>query len=137
MPEPGSKAAAYEDKIRAHPQRYAAIQTVVGVAKVVVPIIVAILLARLAFRIPLPDWDLPDLPWPNLPDLPWPDLPSPNLPDITVPGWVRWLLDKAKYVVPVLIAIGLAQGEIKRRQKQDQLREELDASDDQQAPGPP
>ncbi len=136
VPEPGSKAAAYEEKIRAHPQRYAAIQTVIGVAKVVVPIIVAILLARLAFRIPLPDWDLPHLPWPNLPDLPWPDLPSPNLPDINLPGWVRWLLDKAKYVVPVLIAIGLAQGEIKRRQKQDQLREEL-KGDDQQAPGPP
>ena len=27
--------------------------------------------------------------------------------------------------MPVLIAVGLAQGEIKRRQKQDQLREEL------------
>ena len=54
VPEPGSKAAAYEEKIRAHPRRYAAIQTALGVAKVVVPIIVALLLARLAFRLPLP-----------------------------------------------------------------------------------
>ncbi len=144
VPEPGSKAAAYEEKIRAHPRRYAAIQAAVGVARVVVPIIVAIMLARLAFRIPLPDWDLPDLPWPNLPDLPWPDLPSPHLPDVDLPGWVTWLLDKAKYVVPVLIAIGLAQGEVKRRQKQDRLRAELRGKgdpkadqDDQQSPGPP
>jgi hypothetical protein len=129
VPEPGSKAAAYEDRIRLHPRRYAAIQTAVGVAKVVVPIIVAVLLARLAFRIPLPDWDLPDLPWPDLPDIPWPDLPSPNLPDVSVPGWVSWLLEKAKYVVPVLIAVGIAQGEIKRRQKQDQLRAEMRTKD--------
>ena len=53
---------------------------------------------------------------------------------------MKWLLDKAKYVVPVLIAIGLAQGEIKRRQKQDQLRAELQdkpGQAEQQAPGPP
>lgn len=131
VPEPGSKAAAYEDKIRAHPQRYTATQTALGVGKVVVPIIIAVLLARLAFRIPLPDWDLPHLPWPNLPDL-----PSPNLPDLSVPDWLTWLLEKAKYVVPVLIAIALAQGEIKRRRKQDALRAELDP-DDQQTPGPP
>ena len=127
VPAPGSRAAAYEEKIRAHPRRYAAIQTTLGVAKVVVPIIVALVLARLAFQIPLPNWDLPDIPWPNLPDLPWPDLPNPNLPD--APGWLTWLLDKAKYVVPVLVAVGIAQGEIKRRQKQDRLRAELHAKD--------
>jgi hypothetical protein len=33
------------------------------------------LLARFAFSIPLPDWDLPNLPRLDLPDIPWPDLP--------------------------------------------------------------
>jgi hypothetical protein len=34
------------------------------------------LLARFAFSIPLPDWDLPNLPRLDLPDIPWPDLPA-------------------------------------------------------------
>ena len=38
-PEPGSRAAAYEQKVREHPRRYAAIQTAGGVAKVVVPLL--------------------------------------------------------------------------------------------------
>lgn len=131
-PEPGSKAAAYEEKVRTHPRRYAVLATTVGVAKVVVPIVVALLLARVAFSVPLPDWNLPELPSPDLPELPWPDLPSPNLPDVSVPDWVRWLLDKSKYVVPVLVAIAIAQGEIKRRRKQDQLRAELRAKHSEQ-----
>lgn len=126
-PEPGSKAAAYEARIRAHPRRYAAIQTALGVAKVLVPIVIGLLLARLALRIDLPGINLPDIPGPNLPDIPWPDLPSPNLPEISVPDWLWWILDKAKYVVPVLIAVGLAQAEIKRRRRQDELRDELRA----------
>lgn len=160
-PEPGSKAAAYEEKVRAHPRRYAAIQTLGGVAKVVLPILVALLIARLAVRVRLPDWDLPDIPWP---DVPWPDLPSipwPDLPDITVPDWLVWVLDKTEYVVPVVIAVVLARAEIRRRRRQDRLREELrarpgdsaraisaraadrhgapdrDDSGDQQSPGPP
>ena len=55
-PEPGSPAAAYEDRVRAHPRRYAVIQTAGGAAAVVVPILVTLLLARLAFAI---NW-----PWP-------------------------------------------------------------------------
>jgi hypothetical protein len=35
---------------------------------------------------------------------------------------VRWLLDKAKYVWPVLLAYVLARAEINRRRKQDELR---------------
>lgn len=121
-PEPGSPAARYEEKVRAHPGRYAAIQTVGGVAKVVVPIVVTLLLARLAFSFDWPDWNLPDLPSPDLPDLPFPSLPDLPLPDVSLPGWLRWILEHAKYVVPILVAFGLAQAEIKRRRKQDELR---------------
>ncbi len=131
-PEPGSPAAHYEDKVRAHPGRYAAIQTVGGVAKVVVPIVVALLLARFAFSFDWPDWNLPDLPSPNLPDLPSPNLPSIPFPDVSLPGWLRWILEHAKFVVPILIAFGLAQAEIKRRRKQDELRAERAAQRDKE-----
>jgi hypothetical protein len=123
VPEPGSPAAAYEQRVRDHPRRHVALATAGGVAKVVVPLVLFYLLAQLAFSLPLPDLprpDLPDLPWPNLPNLP--DIPWPDLPDWELPGWVRWTLDKAKYVGPVVLAIVLARGEIHRRRKQDELR---------------
>lgn len=123
VPEPGSAAAAYEEKIRLHPGRYAALATAGGVAKVVVPLVLGLLAVRFAVSIPWPDLPLPDLP--DLPRIPWPDLPGvpwPDLPDLRLPGWVRWLLDKAKYVWPVVIAYVLARAEVNRRRKQDELR---------------
>ncbi|SDE12229.1 hypothetical protein [Nocardioides lianchengensis] len=127
VPEPGSPAAAYEDRVRAHPTRYALIATVGGVAKVVLPILLAVLAARVAVSIPWPDWNLPSVPTPDLPSIPTPDLPSipwPDLPDVSVPGWVEWLLDKVKYVWPIVLAVVIARGEIRRRRKQDELREQ-------------
>jgi hypothetical protein len=118
-PEPGSRAAEHEDRVREHPGRYAAIQTAGGVARVVVPILLTLLTVRFALSFDWPDWDLPDVPTPNLPDIPWPDLP-----DITLPAWLRWVLEHAHYVIPILIAFALAQAEIKRRRKQDELRAE-------------
>jgi hypothetical protein len=119
-PEEGSPAAAYEERVRANPRRYALLQTVGGAAAVVVPILVTILLGRLAFSIDWPDWSLPSIPTPDLPSLPLPHLPS--LPDISLPAWLRWLLDKAKYVWPIVVAYVIARGEIARRRKQDELR---------------
>ena len=126
-PEPGSPAAAYEEHVRAHPRRYEVLQTAGSVAAVVVPILVTLLLARLAFSInwPWPDWDLPRLPLPDLPEIPWPSIPWPDLPGVSLPGWVREVLDKAKYVWPVVLAYVLAKAEINRRRKQDALRAEL------------
>lgn len=127
-PEPGSPAAAYEQKLRDHPRRYATIQTAGGVAKVLVPI----LLTLLVITLPWPDLSLPAVPWPDvpwpdisLPAVPWPDisLPAVPWPDVTVPGWVRWLLDHARYVVPVVIAFVLARAELRRRRRQDELRQ--------------
>ena len=82
---------------------------------------------RLAVDIPWPHLPLPNLP--DLPEIPWPDLPSvplpdlPDLPDVQVPDWLRWILDKAKYVWPVVIAYVLARGEIRRRREQDRKRQ--------------
>jgi hypothetical protein len=64
----------------------------------------------------LPDLRLPDI---DLPDLPIPSIPFPDLPDVTMPGWVGSIADIAKYVVPVVIALAVAQAEIKRRAAKD------------------
>jgi hypothetical protein len=118
-PEPGSKAARREEAVRAHPERYALTQTVGGVAKVVVPIVLTVLFARFAFSLPLPRPDLPSLPRPDLPSLPLPDLP-----DWSAPGWVEAVLNVAHYVWPVVLAYVIARGEIKRRRRQDERREQ-------------
>lgn len=132
VPEPGSPAADHEDRVRAHPQRYALVAGLIGAARVVVPIVAVALFARLAVSVPWPDWDLPsiplpdiswpDIPWPDLPSVPWPDLPSIPWPDWSLPGWLVWLIDHAHYVVPVVVALVLARNEIRRRAKQDELR---------------
>jgi hypothetical protein len=120
VPVPGSAAERHEQRVRANPNRYAATQTAGGVARVVVPIVLTVLLARLAFSIDWPDWNLPDLP--DLPDVPWPDLPDIPVPDVTLPGWLRWILENAHCVIPVLVAFALARAEIRRRRTQDELR---------------
>ena len=127
VPDPGSAAARYEDKVRAHPERYALLQTVGGVGKVVVPIVLASLLARFVFSLPIslpsiPSPDLPSLPRPDLPSLPLPDLPLPDLQAWSAPGWVEQVLDVAHYVWPVVLAFVLARAEIRRRRRQDEKR---------------
>jgi hypothetical protein len=117
IPEPGSRSAAYEDRVREHPTRYAAIATVVGVAKVVVPILLTLITIRFAVKLPFPD-----VPTPNLPSVPWPSIPLPDLPDWRLPDWLRWLLDRVKYVWPVVLAYVIARAEIKRRRLQDERR---------------
>lgn len=132
-PDPGSPAALREERVRRHPRLYAARHVVGGVAKVVVPIVAVWLLARLAFSVPLPSIPWPDIPWPDidLPSIPWPsiDLPSISLPrlDWEPPGWLQVVVDNAKYVVPVLIGIGFAYGETRRRRKQDERKAALRA----------
>jgi hypothetical protein len=122
VPEPGSRAAAYERRVLDHPTRFALVATAGGLAKVVVPIVFALVVVRFAVDLPWPH--LPRIPHPDLPDLPWPDVPLPDLPDVRLPGWARWLLDKASYVWPVVLAYVLARGEINRRRAQDRRRSE-------------
>lgn len=127
VPEPGSKAAEREQWIRDHPGRYQALAIAGGIAKVVVPILLTLLVVRFAVTLPWPDISLPSIPLPDLPSIPWPSIPLPDLPSIgwpdwQVPGWVRWVADHAKYVVPVLIAWAIAAAEIRRRREQDAKR---------------
>ncbi|UMG94557.1 hypothetical protein [Nocardioides sp. TF02-7] len=125
-PEPGSAAERHEQRMLAHPTRYTLLSTATAVAAVAVPILLAALLARLAFSIDLPDlpWpDLPRIPWPDLPAVPWPDLPSVPWPDWSVPGWVREVLSYLKYVWPVVLAFVVARGEIRRRRREAERRE--------------
>jgi len=132
-PEPGSKAAAREAWIRAHPNRHAARRTATAVAGVLLPLLMFWLLARIDLpwpsiplpRIPLPDWDLPSIPWPDI-AIPWPDW--------QLPAWVKEVLDKAKYVGPVLIAFVLARAEVRRRRAQDERKQSADAARREAAP---
>lgn len=128
-PEPGSAAAAREAWIRAHPRRYQARQTVLAVLRVVVPLVLVALLGRLVVVIDWPDINWPQLPaipwpdinWPDLPAIPWPDIDWPRIhwPDWQLPAWLKWVLDNAKYIVPVLMAFVLARREVVRRRNHD------------------
>jgi hypothetical protein len=122
-PEPGSPAALREQRIRDHPWRHATVATLGGVAKVVLPVLLGLLVVRFAVNLPWPSWNIP---WPDidLPRIPWPEVPWPDLdlPDWEVPAWVRWVADKVKYVWPVVLAFVLARAEVNRRRKQDELK---------------
>ena len=124
VPEPGSDAERYDDKLREHPNRYAAFAALGGVARVVVPILLTLLAVRLAISIP---W--PHVPFPDLPSVPWPDVPTPDLPDWHLPDEVRWVLDKVKYVWPVVVAYVIARAEIKRRRdRTDRAQPPMDST---------
>ncbi|MBB3674353.1 hypothetical protein [Modestobacter versicolor] len=119
-PEPGSKAAVREAWIREHPNLHAARRTGAAVLGVVLPILGIWLLSRIDIpwpSIPWPDWDLPSIPWPDI-SIPLPDWDLPELP-----AWLRELLDKAKYVVPVLVALAVARAEVRRRRAQDERKQ--------------
>lgn len=120
VPDPGSKADDHERRVREQPGRYAAVATVSGLARVVVPILLAVVGARFAFSLDLPTPDLPSLPRPGLPSLP---LPSAPLPEWEPPHRLLWLLDKAKYVWPIVLAYVIARAEIRRRRQQDEKRQ--------------
>lgn len=124
VPEPGSPAASYEERLREHPTRTSLLAGLGAVAGIVVPLLITALLARFAFSVPWPDWDLPSVPTPDLPSIPTPDLPSIPWPDWSLPGWLRPVRDVLGYVVPVVIAVVVARAEIRRRRQQDQRRQD-------------
>lgn len=121
-PATGSPAARYEERVREHPRRYAAIAAAGAVAKVLGGLLVVWLLAQVVVRVPWPDWNLPSIPWPDLPSIPWPELPSIPWPDVELPNFSTpdWL----QYVAPVLIAVAVALYEVRRRRQQDERRRE-------------
>ena len=126
-PEPGTRAAAREEWIRAHPHQHTARRTAVAVAGVVGPLLLFWLLSRIVVAVPWPDVDLPSIPWPDLPGIPWPDLPAIPWPDVDLPSipWPDvpdWVETAAKLVGPVLLAFLLARGEVRRRHQQDERK---------------
>ena len=140
-PEPGSPLALREERMAALPRLYAARHVAAGVAKVVGPLVVAWLFARLVgffdFSLPLPDIDRPDIELPSipLPDIPWPDLHLPSIPwpAWALPDWLVWLIDHAKLVFPIVVGMALARSEVKRRataaERRDALRRRGDPTD--------
>ncbi|UAL28914.1 hypothetical protein K8W59_13980 [Nocardioides rotundus] len=119
-PVPGSEAARRLEWIRDHPRLHAlrsGALTALGLGLIA-------LLTWLGSLIPWPSVDLPDIPVPTIPwpDIPWPDLPRVPLPDWRVPGWLEQVLGLVQYVWPVLVAIGLAAAESRRRRRQDARR---------------
>lgn len=101
---------------RDHPVLLASRHVVVAAVQV----IVALLGLRLVLNlVDLPDLDLPDLPdldLPDLPDLPWPDWSLPDLlPDWTLPGWLAAVLESRHYWLPLLVALAVTSGEVRRR----------------------
>ena len=118
-PESGSAAARRIEWMRAHPRLYTARSAVTAAAGVLFGILMVSLLGHVVVRIPWPDWRLPSIPWPDwrLPDIPWPSIPLPDwdLPDWTLPPWVAAIASALKYVIPVLIAAGIAYAEARRR----------------------
>ena len=125
-PAPGTLAARLQALEDRHPRLWAARHVVVGVGKVVAGLLgLALLLQALvrpllswlaglvpAIDLPLPDLDLPSIPWPDV------DLPDLDLPDVTLPGWLAAVLATAKIWGPVLVGVGLAVAEVRRKRRQ-------------------
>jgi len=125
-PEPGSPAARGEQRIREHPWRHTVIAAVVGVMRVVVPLVMSLLLVRFALILPWPQWSIP---WPDLhmPRIPLPEIPWPavHLPNWEPPQWARWVARTLRHGWPILLALVIAKIEIERRREQDARRAEL------------
>lgn len=117
-PPPGTLAARREAFARRHPALYASHHAAAGVAKVLLGLIGIGFLLRL-----LPDISI-DLPLPSI-DIPWPPFDLPDLPDLLpdlpdlppLPGWVRAILESAKYWGPILAGVAYAIVEYRRRRR--------------------
>jgi hypothetical protein len=131
LPEPGSAAERYDEKLLEHPHRYTALVAAGAGLRILVPILLTVLGLRLAVSIP---W--PHLPLPDLPSVPWPDVPAPDLPDWQLPGWLQWLLDKASYVWPVVLAVVVARAEVQRRRRRSDPPDMGDAGPHERAERP-
>lgn len=120
-PRPDSPAARRLEWMREHPRLYTARSALVAAAGVLLGIVAVSLLVRLVVHIPRPNWSLPAIPWPawNLPEPPWPDwmFPQWDLPEWSLPPWLAAIASAMKYIVPVVIAAGIAYAETQRRRR--------------------
>lgn len=135
-PEPGSRAAAREAWIRAHPRQYVVRRTAGAAAVAVLSVLALWALQQIEwpkFSIPWPTWQLPTI---DLPDIPWPQIPWPDIsipwPDVDLPGvpaWIQTAAQMVKFVWPVLLAGAIASAEIRRRRAQDRRRSDPERDD--------
>lgn len=114
-PPGGTRAARREALARAHPVLYASRHVAVAAGKMLLPVLgLGALIQVLLGAVPLPDVRLPDI---DAPSLPWPDIPWPDLPDVSAPPWLAAVLAAAKFWIPLLIAVGVAVREARRRKR--------------------
>lgn len=112
-PEPGSRQAKLEAYAAKHPKLYAACHVAAGIGQVVIPLLgIGLALSFLpSISVPSPDVSLPSI------HIPFPDIDLPDLPDLpALPGWIETLVESIKFVFPVLLGLGFAYREYKRRQ---------------------
>ncbi|MCO1660363.1 hypothetical protein [Pseudonocardia humida] len=131
-PPAGSAAARLAVFRREHPRLWASRHVVLATAKVALALLGVAAFLRLLVQpviswvlSVLPGFDLPAIPWPDidLPDIPWPDV---DLPDLHLPGWLLVLVGTAKFWVPILVAVGLAVVEVRRRRRAAPREDEED-----------
>ena len=140
-PPPGSPAARLIEFERRHPGLWASRHVLLALGKVALAVLGVWAFLQLVVRQIimwvtgwLPDIDLPAIPWPDidLPDIPWPDI---DLPDLALPPWLVAVLATAKFWVPVLIAIGVATMEVRRRRRRAGTPGDQDGDDDRAGAG--
>jgi hypothetical protein len=109
-PPPGTRAARLAELERERPVLYAARHVVKAVGSVLLPLLGIGALVGLL---------LPALPAIELPQVDLPELNLPELPSVSIepPEWLRPILSAAQYVVPILIAVGVAAREVERQRK--------------------
>jgi hypothetical protein len=119
-PPPGTRAARLAELERRRPVLYAARHVVKAVGSVMLPLLGIGALIGLVLPA-LPDIELPRV---NLPDMSLPDLPDLPATSIEPPEWVKSVLSAAPYVVPIVIAIGVAAREVERQRKRRRRAED-------------
>ncbi len=125
-PPAGSHAARMQTFKREHPALYAAWHVVIAILQVLVGVLgIGALLRGLLPRVNLPEIPLPDLPaipWPDLPDIPWPDMPLPDIdvPDLPFLDQLRDVWSSVSWLVPIVIAVLIASNEVNKRRKREQ-----------------
>jgi hypothetical protein len=122
-PEPGTLAARVRAVEERHPRLWASRHVVAAVVRVAAGLLGLLVLLQAVVRPVLrwlaglvPDVDLPGLPLPDLdlPSIPWPDV---DLPDLALPGWLAAVLATAEIWGPLLVGLGMAVAEVRRRRR--------------------
>lgn len=135
-PPAGSKAEKRLEEMEASPFKRWLYPVIGGVGKggwTLVALVLLPMLGRL-----LPDWHLPDIPWPeiNLPSINWPEinLSDINLPEFHLPGWLDpvlpvldFLAEYSKVWVPAVVGIVVGILAVRNNRKSKERKAEWEA----------